>query len=174
MTTPATLLTDAFSEAVAYWRANNGGTRAGLITDLVNTLGVSVATATKWVDAMTQQCYDQAMTDGPDYASFKSRLLAVGATRAFAGVSCAFAELRKGALIEDSRTETIAKFDERIAAVDVKIADTSSAISTIGAQAPSTERTTALKALSLYAVRLQAQRNILVVERDKLAATVGG
>lgn len=167
----ATLLTDAFTEAIAYWRANNGGTRAGLIADLQAVLGITQATAAKWVDAMTQQAYDQAMTDTPDYPGFKTRLLAVGPARALAGAQCVFESLRSTLLLQDATNEELAKIDLVLAAIDADIIACDTAIAAVTAEPASTARDLSLLALSDYRLKLQRRRTARELDRNRLLGT---
>ena len=167
----ATLLTDAFTEAVAYWRANGGGTRAGLIADLQATLGITQATAAKWVDAMTQAAFDIAMTDGITYADFKARLIAVGPARALEGAKCVFEHLRSTILLQDATNEEVAKLDEALAAIDADIAAANAAVAAVTAQPVSDARTLSLVALNDYLGKLQRRRTARVLERNRLLGT---
>lgn len=172
MSTPATLLDDAFAQAIVYWKANNGGTRAGLIADLVAVIGITNGVAANWVDAFTAEVFNLGMSDATTYASFKTWLQTVGVVRAEAGVRCAFENLKAGTLINDARGQLIARLNDEIAITDTRISQVSTSISEITAQTPSTSRTVALRALNLYLVRLQKQREAQVIERDRLGALV--
>jgi len=166
----ATLLTDAFNQAIIYWRANNVGTRAGLIAHLQATVGISAGTAGNWVDAIIREMYDLGISDDVTYAAFKTRMQAVGFTRGQAGATCAFEHLRKGNLVLDERDEKVAMIDEVIAGLDAQIASTNTTIASVTATAPGEVRTTSLAALALYLVRLNKMRDQRLEERARLVA----
>jgi hypothetical protein len=166
----ATLLTDAFTRAVVYWRANAGGTRAGLIAHLQDTVGITQPTATRWVDAMTQEAFDIAMTDAPDYAGFKDRLVVVGAMRALRGAQCVFKGLREGALLQDAKDELLARYDDGLLLEAGKLAATNAAMLNLTAQPDSATRTEALLALLARRVRLTELLAAQQAERDRLAS----
>jgi hypothetical protein len=174
MATPATLLDSAFAEAIAYWRANNGGTRAGLIANLVAVIEVTNGVAANWVDAFTAEIFNLGMSADTTYAAFKTWLLSVGAVRGEAGVRCAFDNLKEGSLINDARNQLIGKLNDGIAVIDTKITNTLTSVTEVKLQAPSVTKTTVLKALELYENRLQSQRSGLVTERDRLGVLVAG
>lgn len=173
MATPATLLDSAFAEAIAYWTANNGGTRAGLIADLVAVIAVTNAVAANWVDAITEEVFNLGMSADITYAAFKTWLQSVGGVRAKAGVTCAFNNLKDGTLINDARKQIIAKLNDAIVITDDRISEVTVSIAQITAQVPSTTRTVILKALNLLLSKLNQQRSAQMTERDRFAALVG-
>jgi len=170
----ATLLEDGFNEALIYWQANNMGTRAGLIAHLMSALSISQNLAIKWVDAVTQESFDTAISDDITYGTFKARMIAVSNARAKHAADTIFSNLMKGLLFQDANDQLIAKHDEAIAALDVKISDTSSSITDLENDVPGTTRDTSLEALKLYLSRLQRQRESQIVERNRLAAVATG
>ena len=165
-----TLLTDAFSQAILYWRVNAGGTRAGLIAHLQSSVGISAGTAARWVDAITAECFNIAMTDDTTYAAFKARIIAVGVTRAQAGVTCAFERLREGTLVLDARDEKLVQVDEIIAELNTKITTTTATIAAVTATPASENRSTELIALNLYLKRLNSMLTTRQDERASLVA----
>jgi len=169
----ATLLEDGFEEALIYWQANNMGTRAGLIAHLMAQLGISQNLAIKWVDAVTQEAFDTAISDDITYGTFKARMIAVSNARAKHAADTIFNNLKLGLLIQDATDQLIAKHDETIAALDVQISNTSAAITDLENDTPSNTRDTSLIALNRYLSRLQKQREGSVVERNRLAALTG-
>ena len=173
MSTPATLLDDAFAEAINYWTVNNGGTRAGLIADLVAVIGITNVVAANWTDAFTAEIFNLGMSSDITYAAFKTWLQSVGRVRAEAGIKCAFENLKTGTLINDSRKQLIARLNIGIAITDTRISEVTTSISEISALAPSTSKTVILKSLNLYLIKLQKQREAQLVERDRLAELVG-
>ena len=169
----ATLLEDGFNQVISYWQINNMGTRAGLIAHLITTIGISQNVAIKWVDAITDKAFKIAISDDDTYGTFKARFIAVGTARSLNAAEVIFESLRKDTLSDDARTELIAKIDENISAIDIKINDTSSSITDLLDDTPSTTRNTSLDALALYLTRLQKQRDAQVRDRDRLAALAG-
>jgi len=165
----ATLLEDGFKEAVIYWEANNMGTRAGLIAQLMSTLNISQNLTIKWVDAITQESFDTAISDDNTYGTFKTRFLAISRARAKHAADTIFNNLKLGLLVQDATDQLIAKIDEFIVALDVKITNTNASISDLENDTPSTTRDTSLVALKLYRTRLTGQREAKIIERDRLA-----
>ena len=163
----ATLLTDAFTQAVVYWRANAGGTRAGLIAHLQSTVSLTSVVAAKWVDAMILEAFNLAIIDDATYPSFKARLLEVGPTRALNGARCVFDNLREGVLILDAMAEEAAKQDTLIAGVDAELASLLTTTLAVTAQPPSAERDLLLSALSSYQSKLERRRASYVMVRDR-------
>jgi len=166
----ATLLTDAFSEAVSYWRESGGGTRAGLIQRLQNRLAVTQETAGRWVDAMMQEAYDLAIIDEATYPSFKARLLQVGPVRALNGAQCIFEQLRRGALSLDARDEKVAQYDVLITELQTRLAAVNAALGEVAAFPGGVFKTEATEALNARVVRVVEKIAYQQAQRDLLAA----
>ena len=166
----ATLLTDAFTQAVIYWRANAGGTRAGLIAHLQSTVGITQLTAARWVDAMMQEAYDLAIIDDATYPSFKARLIEVGPTRALHGAKCVFENLREGALMPDAKAELLAQKDETISLQQVRLDAVNAAVLYVQGLSAGAERDEALVALAARVVRLSESIARLQADRTELSS----
>jgi len=165
----ATLLEDGFKEALIYWQANNMGTRAGLIAHLMAQLGISQNLAIKWVDAVTQEAFDTAISDDITYGTFKARMIAVSNARAKHAADTIFNNLKLGLLVQDATDQLIGKHDEAITALNIKIIDTSNSIIDLENDTPNTTVNTSLVALKLYLIRLQGLVASRTIERNKLA-----
>jgi len=163
----ATLLTDAFNAAKAYWLANALGTRAGLIADLVAKIGVTQSKAASWVDAITTEVFQLGVSDDTTYATFKARLLSIGATRAGNAVNCAFDNLRKGALVQDSRNEAVAMIDQLMAEVGAELSRLLSAKASVEAQPSSVVRDSLLVAIATHQLKLERKIASYLVSRER-------
>lgn len=171
MSSPTSLLTDAFKEMRAYWLANGGGTRAGLIADLVAVLGVTQQKAANWVDAVTQDAFDLGFTDDNTYATFKARLLAIGVQRGNRMTMVIFGDLTGGPLVSDAKDQVVANIDAEIASVNADVALAGAALAELRALPASATRDFDIVSVNAYTLQLQRRLSVLSSDRAAVLAS---